>query len=418
VISLRAAGTSVVLAATLVLAGCATDSTEPTTTPTPSGIALPGDFSGSGPGTLKSATKLPTVDRRLIRMSSVAARIIYESQSGVDGSTQKVSASVFAPTGTPPEGGWPIVAYAHGTTGVLPECAPSLSTTLLGTSEAVRILLSFGYVVVMTDYQGLGLDETYHPYLDATTAGNNTIDSVRAARKLLPEASNRWLGLGVSQGGAATWAANELAATYGSGLDLVGTVSASPSADITGLADLAAAGTLTADQTAAMAMVLWGLKKAHPDLNLDDYRRGVALENWDLLTECSGDSPERVRQVVEQIPPDDFRPATPAAVETLRSYLSQMSLPKAPTSAPMLVMHGDADLLVPQPWTEGAVVRACGMGDVITSFIAEGRGHGDFDPVVALDWIRQRFEGVNADNTCNLEGGPSIRRENKPWHIQ
>jgi len=409
---------SALLALILALMGCTASPPEPTPAGT-SEVELSGDFSGSGPGTLESATKLPIIDRRIIKVSSMAALITYESQSGVDGSPQLVSASVFAPTGTPPDGGWPIIAFGHGTTGVLPPCAPSLSPTLLGMADAVRMLLGLGYVVVMPDYQGLGLDDTYHPYLDATTEGYNMIDSVHAARKVVPDTSDRWLALGVSQGGQASWAANELASTHGAGLDLVGSISASPAADITGLADLAAEGTLTAEQARAMALILRALKNAHPELNLDDYRRGVVAENWDLLTGCASELPEQRLEVSKRITPDDLRPATPEALDVLRSYLSEMSsLPRVRATAPMLVLHGDADALVLLPWTEGAVKRACEMGDVVTSFIAEGRGHGDFDPIVALDWISQRFNGAEPDNTCDLPGGPSIRRGATPWYTQ
>ncbi len=109
-----------------------------------------------------------------------------------------------------------------------------------GAADAIRALLSLGYILVVPDYQGLGTDTGYHPYLDATTEGYNMIDAARATRKLLPNASDKWVAFGVSQGGQASWAANELNATYSSpDLNLVGSVSVSPAADIAGLADLA-----------------------------------------------------------------------------------------------------------------------------------------------------------------------------------
>ena len=78
--------------------------------------------------------------------------------------------------------------------------APSLSPSLLGLSPAVALLVRAGYVVTVPDYQGLGSDHGYHPYLEPTTAGYNVIDAARAARKLVPEASDRWATVGVSQG--------------------------------------------------------------------------------------------------------------------------------------------------------------------------------------------------------------------------
>lgn len=406
---IRTALTTSLLVLMVVAAGCAQPQTEPPAAVI-ADIQLPGDYSATGPGALVSATKLPTIDRRLLRITSVAARITYNSTSGVDGSAQVVSGSVFAPTGTPPEGGWPVVVFGHGTTGVRSDCAPSLSPTLLGAADAVRALVMLGYMMVVPDYQGLGTIDSYHPYLDATTAGYNMLDAASAARMLVPDASERWVAFGVSQGGQAAWAANELAATYGArDTQLIGSVSVSPAADITGLADMAAEGVLSPQQRIAMVLILSSLQNAHPDLDLDDYRRGLVTEKWDLLAGCATDATEDRLTVAEQIPPEDLRPATPQALDRLRGYLYEMSgLPRAPAVAPMFVVHGDADDVIPVAWTTEAVRRACDLGDTVASFIGGGRGHGDFDPIVSLDWIIKRFDGAPPDSTCTLEGGPSI----------
>ena len=366
------------------------------------GMHLEADYTGAGqePGALSDATTLPTVDRRLRAATSLAARIEYTSTSGVTGGTEQVTGRVFVPMGKPPEGGWPVVAYAHATTGIEPECAPSLSPTLLNSSTIVTTLVKAGFVVTLPDYQGLGLDKTYHPYLDATTAGYNVIDAVRATRKLVPEASNRWVGLGLSQGGQATWAANELAANYNGGLALVGTVSLSPAADITGFADAAAAGQLTPEQAPALPSILSWLKKAHPELNLDDYRRGIVADKWDTLLACSGPKAAEREKITDQITPDDLRPSTPEAVDTLRSYLQKMSLPQGPAAAPMLVIYGGKDNLVPSPWTDRALTAACGMGDIIDILTQPDKGHTDIDVSSAFGWINNRFKGEPAPNSC------------------
>ena len=52
----------------------------------------------------------------------------------------------------------------------------------------------------------------------------------------------------IGQDGQAAWAANELVENHGMRLNLMGAVSASPIADIEGLADAAVAGALTTDQ--------------------------------------------------------------------------------------------------------------------------------------------------------------------------
>jgi Secretory lipase len=225
----RAAGVlCLVLTTALVVAGCNRKAPAAPAPPPDAGVSIPADFGGAGPGTLLKATTMPMLDRRLTAMTSVAARIAYSSTSGITHEPTEVTGTVFAPIGRPPEGGWPIIAFGHPTVGILPDCAPSASPTLMNLSSTIMVLIKAGYAVTLSDFQGLGDARTYHPYLDAATAAYNLIDSVRAARKILPDTSDRWVALGISQGAQGSWAANELAAQYGSGLNLVGSVSLSP----------------------------------------------------------------------------------------------------------------------------------------------------------------------------------------------
>ncbi|OZD86061.1 lipase [Rhodococcus sp. 05-339-2] len=397
---LRRAATTGALALVLVAAGCSSDDQAVDPQSVAVGATLSADYSDDGPGSLESAEELLTVDRRVSAISSIAARVVYTSTSGIDGSTQRVSGTIFAPEGTAPEGGWPIIAYGHGTTGVLNDCGPSTDPELLGSSQIVAALVRSGYVVAVSDYQGLGLDGTYHPYLDARTVGNNLIDSVRAARKLVPGTSTRWASFGGSQGGQAAWAANELARSYGAGLDMVGSVSLVPAADITGLAAAAADRTLTDDQKPLLQWVLVGLSQAHPELDLDDYRRGIVAEKWDELSACGGVLAADRTSLAAQIGDDDLRPATPEATAVLEGYLREMSLPKSPAAAPMLVIYGGEDTLISQAWTDTAIGAGCAAGDTIQYVLQPNSGHADIDGAAAFGWLGDRFAGTEAVNFC------------------
>lgn len=397
---LRRAATTGALALVLVAAGCSSDDPAVDPQSVAVGATLSADYSDDGPGSLESAEELLTVDRRVSAISSIAARVVYTSTSGIDGSTQRVSGTIFAPEGSAPEGGWPIIAYGHGTTGVLNDCGPSTDPELLGSSQIVAALVRSGYVVAVSDYQGLGLDGTYHPYLDARTVGNNLIDSVRAARKLVPGTSTRWASFGGSQGGQAAWAANELARSYGAGLDIVGSVSLVPAADITGLAAAAADGTLTDDQKPLLQWVLVGLSQAHPELDLDDYRRGIVAEKWDELSACGGVLAADRTSLAAQIGDDDLRPATPEATAVLEGYLREMSLPKSPAAAPMLVIYGGEDTLISQAWTDTAIGAGCAAGDTIQYVLQPNSGHADIDGAAAFGWLGDRFAGTEAVNFC------------------
>jgi pimeloyl-ACP methyl ester carboxylesterase len=266
----------------------------------------------------------------------------------------------------------------------------------------------------MSDYQALGsLDkirdrpgrDIYHPYLDSTTVGYNLIDSVRAARHLIERAvtpaSASFLALGIGQGGQAAWAANELMANQGQDLTMLGSVAISPAADITGLADAAEAGTLNLQQQLALQAFLAGVKNSYfDDFTLDDYRSGVVAQQWDTLLACDPAGAQERATIAGQITPDDLRPHSPTAAATLRGFLKKSSLPQGPAQAPMLVIYGDNDPLIPAAWTDAAIDRACRMGDVITIRRLPSDAPDQLDIAEALDWMNQRVNAVPAPNDC------------------
>jgi len=390
-----------------IATGCSQRTPAEASEPSPApGMPLPGAFGGQDPGSLISAATMPTLDRRLAVASSVAARITYLSTSGIDGSRQEVSGTVFAPVGTPPDGGWPVIAYGHDSVGIRPECAPSLDPMLLGLSNTVMGLVKAGFVVTVSDYQGLGLDKAPHPFLDATTEGNNLIDSVRAARKLIPNVSDRWLAFGGSQGGQAAWAANELAAQYAPDLHIIGSASYSAPLAIDGLADAAVDGTLTADQRLALLQILASLAAESPDFTLDDYRSGFAKENWDALLKCKGAAVAKRDELAEQLSNDDLKPASPQAADALRARLQAMSLPRVPATAPILVIYGGQDQVIPPTWTDRALDAACRMGDVIQIELQPDKGHDDVAGDPAFPWINSQFAGDPPRDDCPEFIGP------------
>jgi alpha/beta superfamily hydrolase len=149
-----------------------------------------------------------------------------------------VSGIVQTPKGTAPKGGWPVITYAHGTTGIADQCAPSrdVAGTPVHPYNAyilplVSRWLKAGYAVVRTDYEGLGTPGT-HPYLIGLSEAHATLDIVRAARQLDPRLSRSMVIAGHSQGGhAALWAAGQ-AGVWTPELRLRGTVAFAPAAHL------------------------------------------------------------------------------------------------------------------------------------------------------------------------------------------
>ena len=110
--------------------------------------------------------------------NGTALRIIYRTQRA-DGSRTFSSGMVFIPdndaAGTPR----PVVAWAHGTVGLGPQCAPSRSAHPVGNISWVSSMLARGWVVTATDYAGLGTPGT-SGYLVGDDEANDVLNSVRA----------------------------------------------------------------------------------------------------------------------------------------------------------------------------------------------------------------------------------------------
>jgi pimeloyl-ACP methyl ester carboxylesterase len=200
---------------------------------------------------------------------------------------------VSVPKGTPPKGGWPVVTFAHGTTGIAPQCAPSRDTgpgsgadgADLGIAPLLNTWIKDGYAVVRTDYEGLG-GPGVHPYLIGRSEGYGVLDIVRAARQLVPALSNRVIISGHSQGGhAALWAAS-LAPSYTPDLHLLGTVAFAPQSH-TAAEATALRGVTSTSLTGLAAMILRGISVADPSLDINAILtpQGAALYPQ-TLTKC------------------------------------------------------------------------------------------------------------------------------------
>jgi Secretory lipase len=357
------------------------------------------DLGGTGPGSLLSARTMPGLAKLSAADNMRAARVVYRSTSGDTGSSTVVSGSVFTPAGDAPSGGWPVVAYGHGTTGIDEPCAPSLSDSLLGMADTIAAITGKGFAVAFPDYQGLGTNGV-HPYTDARTAGLNLIDAVRALRHTFPNVSDRWVALGGSQGGGAAWSADEQASSYAPELKLLGAVAISPAADVTGLVDKAQAGTLTADQRPALQLVVESLARLHQDLNRDDYRHGAAAKYWDVLSSCSEAKRSERDQAAHALGPIDLAPGTPAAADRLRQSLHRWALPQQRLSAPLYVWYGGADTYIDADWTSAAIRRACDLGGTVAWRYEANKGHGETDLTEEVQWIADRFAGRPVTNDC------------------
>jgi pimeloyl-ACP methyl ester carboxylesterase len=219
--------------------------------------------------------------------------LVLYKQVGVNGKLVPVSGIVSIPKGKAPKQGFPVVTYAHGTTGIADSCAPSRDTgpgsganeADVGIAPLLNTWIKAGYAVLRTDYEGLGTPGV-HPYLIGHSEGDGVLDIVLAARQLDPSLSNRIVISGHSQGGqAALWAAS-LAPKYTPSLKLLGTLAFAPQSHTAQEASFLKT-VSTPALTPLAGMILRGIDVAYPSLHISSLLTpaGAALYPQ-TLTRC------------------------------------------------------------------------------------------------------------------------------------
>lgn len=164
------------------------------------------------------------VEKVRLENAAETRRVLYSSTEGVDGKGLiAVSGVLYVPKGKAPNGGWPLLAWAHGTVGVADICAPSFTGRFPRDATYLNFWLAKGYAVVASDYQGLGTRGP-HPYLLTRPVAYSVLDSIRAVQGKRFGIGKKVVLIGQSQGGAAAFATSGYAKSYAPELDIRGTV--------------------------------------------------------------------------------------------------------------------------------------------------------------------------------------------------
>src|SRR6476620_4377649 len=208
-------------------------------------------------------------------------RLTYVSRDGF-GSRAATTGEVLVPPGPAPQGGWPVISWAHGTSGLADACAPSR----VGPAEKARDFsylatwMRQGYAIVGTDYAGLG-SPGLPAYLNGASEAHNIVDMVTAARAFadtrLPVSmhlASRYVIIGQSQGGgAAVYAARYATALGGARLSYRGAVGTGTPANIEKvllpLGPKTPPVALTPGITSYIAYIFASLRHFHPELGID-----------------------------------------------------------------------------------------------------------------------------------------------------
>jgi acetyl esterase/lipase len=328
-----------------------------------------------------------------------AFRILYRS-TDPSGRPIPVSGAIYIPAGPVPEGGRNIIAWAHPTSGVMPPCAPSLMPDVGGMMWNLPDIIAKGYIVVATDYPGLGTDGI-HPYLIGESEARSVLDSVRAARALPNTgASNRFAVWGHSQGGHAALYTGEVAARYAPELKLVGVAAAAPA---TYLVDLFDADESTEQDLVAMTVLSWSRLENMPVTDI------VVPEAMPAFERTAQDCIESVAEF-EKISSDEsplqhmkFLKVDPAKTDPWKGIMLRNSPGQARAGAPVFIAQGTADTTVRPDITKRFAKALCAQGVPVSFVSLNGVTHtfaARDSAAAALQWMDDRFRGAPAPSDC------------------
>ena len=332
--------------------------------------------------------------------------VLYRSTSPEGGSVA-VSGTMSVPPGTAPAGGWPVIVWTHGTTGLGPQCAPSLDDANgpeHGYIQEIQTLLNGflaqGYAVVATDYQGLGTPSP-HPFLQGLPNGRNGLDMLRAARAIEPAVGTKYTIVGHSQGGQADLFAASQAPGYAPELTLLGNVAFAPGSHIADRLALVMASDKVELSLPYVLYVLLSYAGDNPNVDLSRILTATARAHLpDLMVGCMSQT-LTTGYWADAIAKDQFLPNPDL------NALLQMAAQNEPGSlsitVPTLIAQGTADVTVPPAATDAVVASLCNSGNAVLYRTYKGASHDGVmvsGAAYARDWVTARFAGVPEGGNC------------------
>jgi dienelactone hydrolase len=318
-------------------------------------------------------------------------RIMYLSESAA-GTPIAVTGVVVMSDDPAPFGGYHVLVHGHGSTGLADQCAPS--TAAGGSSfdvdfdldyQSFETVASFGFVLVSTDYEGLGVPGE-HPFLDGPSEARSMLDAGRAVRQLpLVYAGAKTAVGGFSQGGhAALWAA-QVAPEYTPEQQIFAGLLASAASEVP---ELVRAGVTDPSRQELTVWTLLGLAAAHPEAQaaLGTVLTPAGTQLAGLLT--AGCSLEGAA-----VPPP------------LASLLAANTAGAVATTTPLLMFHGDADTNIPLAQSDALLARLCAGGQVVERRVVPGANHGSTISSATIEgreWLAGLADGTTQPATSCL----------------
>ncbi len=355
--------------------------------------AAPNPLPAAPAGTLLRSEVL-TAD---LPQGAQAWRILYLS-TGMQGEPIVASAVVVSPT-QPASAPRPVLAWAHGTVGILPQCATSHTPHPYQQIPNVQLMIDEGFVMVAADYPGLGTSDGMHPYLIGPVTAFSVLDSVRAAAQLDIDAGDRFAVWGASQGGHASLWTAQLAAEYAPELTLVAGAASAPAHDLAGFFE---ANLDTQGGGVFISEVLYAWSHHYPEIDLDTLIKPELRDKFNKLATTCLTAPLAFLFSGGIVPPNVYLvDALDTNQEPWKSLLSA-NTPSGPIEVPLLITHGAADDIIPIELSQAEANRRCALGEQVTFIRLPNIPHDarQESAILTIGWIQDRFDGVPAGDTC------------------
>jgi dienelactone hydrolase len=399
---------ALVVAAAVMLAACASDAPDrgtpvavapsalasaspaPTgTIPAPTGLpdfySVPDPLPAGKPGDVIKTEPIANT-----KLHGTLTRVMYHSRSIRDADIP-VTGLIAVPSTPAPADGYPVISWAHGTSGLADKCAPSLSPD--DYADLANNLLDAGYAVVASDFEGLGTPGR-HPYIVGESEARGTLDIVRAARNL-PDVhvSDRYVVWGHSQGGHAAMFALHIADAWAPELHLLGVVAGAPPSQLS----LFYAVLQASPYKHYLLMAAAGFNAAYGDeaAPLDAVLTPAGIDALPAVDEgCSSD----VAVATASLPTSSVAKADPNTVPAWAKLLKDNDPGQftAPATEPLLIIHGGSDEQIPVASSQLLFDQLCKIGQVEQRWVYPGQKHaGVIAPSFGdmLTWIGDRFAG-------------------------
>jgi hypothetical protein len=318
-----------------------------------------------------------------------AIRILYHSRSP-HGEDVAVSGVVLVPDGTPPAGGWPVIAWAHNFTGTARQCAPSLLRNL-NEGPLLSMYAGLGYAVVASDYAGLGT-RFPHAALDIRSNALDVIYAIPAARAVVPQLGSKWVAAGYSHGALVAVGVAEANSELGD-RNYLGAIAISGIAEPQEIFERLAKG----PDYPMLVFLARGIKSVYPQFRIEEMLTDKAIRLYQYIGHACEAS-----QGPKLAPSEMLKPEWESNAY-VKEFFARNSLGRRPAPGPLLVISGESDSAVQSGLTVKAVARLCEKRDRVLFVkypsLSTSAVLGNSVSEQA-SWIRARFDDLPAPGNC------------------